>query len=61
MPGSEHGLLGLVRFALYLMATIGLSSLSYYGFERYFLRLKKSGPAATLTHPPTDAPVADPL
>ena len=38
---NEHSMAGLARFAVYFLTTLGVASLSYYGFERYFLRMKK--------------------
>jgi peptidoglycan/LPS O-acetylase OafA/YrhL len=40
-PAEPHSIVGLVRFAVYFVVTIAVATLSYFGFERYFLRLKK--------------------
>jgi peptidoglycan/LPS O-acetylase OafA/YrhL len=40
-PAQEHSAAGLLRFAVYFVTTLAVASISYYSFERYFLRMKK--------------------
>jgi peptidoglycan/LPS O-acetylase OafA/YrhL len=40
-PADPHSLVGIVKFATYLATSIGIASLSYFCFEKYFLRIKK--------------------
>jgi peptidoglycan/LPS O-acetylase OafA/YrhL len=47
-PVPPHSLMGVIKFALYTFVSIGLAATSYFGFEKYFLNLKKSTLAALL-------------
>jgi len=40
-PADQHSLAGLGRFVVYFFVTLAVASLSYFGYERYFLRMKK--------------------
>jgi peptidoglycan/LPS O-acetylase OafA/YrhL len=40
-PADQHSLTGLVRFAVFFFGTLAVATLSYFGFERHFLRMKK--------------------
>lgn len=45
-PPDTHSLGGLVRFAVYLAASIGTAALSYLCYERHFLKIKNRSPAS---------------
>ena len=39
-PAGQHSLIGLFRFVIYFFTTLGVAALSYFCFERHFLRMK---------------------
>jgi peptidoglycan/LPS O-acetylase OafA/YrhL len=43
---APHSLMGLVRFSVYLAASIGTAALSYVCYERYFLKIKNRSSAS---------------
>ena len=40
-PADPHSLTGLVRFAVFFFGTLAVATLTYFLYERHFLRMKK--------------------